>query len=251
MELLNKTQGNLFLCLKILKSVMLLNLIELINRLILSVSRYRKIKPKGEIVKVNIGSGLSVAPGWLNVDASLNAFFSKWPAFVLKLLYRISSVKKWYSIDDYLHILKNNTFIHYNVEYGLPFPDESVDYIYSSHLLEHLYKEDAKKLLKEAYRVLKKGGIIRICVPDLEYAISLYQKGEKEKALNYFFTTSKASYLSTHRYMYDFDLLKHLLEEVGFTNVKKCSFRQGMTPDIEILDNRPEETLYVEAIKAS
>ncbi len=75
MELLNKTQGNLFLCLKIFKSVMLLNLIELINRLILSVSRYRKIKPKGEIVKVNIGSGLSVAPGWLNVDASLNAFF--------------------------------------------------------------------------------------------------------------------------------------------------------------------------------
>ena len=103
--------------------------------------------------------------------------------------------------------------------------------------------------MREAYRVLKKGKIIRICVPDLEYAIALYRKGDKEKALNYFFATSKSGYFPGHQYMYDFDLLRQLLKEVGFTIVERCSHRQGKTPDIDVLDNRPEETLYVEASK--
>jgi len=115
------------------------------------------------------------------------------------MLYRISGSKQYYSQQEYCDILQNHIFVHHNVEYGLPFPDESVDYLYSSHLLEHLSKEDANKLLKEAYRVLKKGGVIRICVPDLEYAISLYQEGDKEKALHYFFATSKSGYFSRHQ----------------------------------------------------
>jgi predicted SAM-dependent methyltransferase len=228
---------------------MLRRLIDSVTNFVCWVKRNRIIKPKGEIIKVNIGSGLSVAPGWINVDASLNAFFSKWPRFVLKIIYRISGSKQWYSEEGYCNILKSHNFVHHNVEYGLPFPNESIDYLYSSHLIEHLFKEDAKKLLKEAHRVLKKSGIVRICVPDLEYAISLYQKGDKEKALRYFFATSKSGYFSRHQYMYDFDLLKQLLEEAGFTNVERYAYRQGKTPDIDVLDNRPEESLYVEANK--
>ena len=40
--------------------------------------------------------------------------------------------------------------------------------VYHSHLLEHFSKCDARKLLKECFRVLKTGGVIRIAVPDLE-----------------------------------------------------------------------------------
>lgn len=224
-------------------------LIDSLTHFVCWTKRSRTIKLKDDIVKVNIGSGLSVAPGWINVDASLNAFFSKWPQSVLKILYRISGSKQWYSQKEYCNILKNHIFVHHNIEYGLPFPEKSIDYVYSSHLLEHLFKEDAKKLLKETYRVLKKGGIARICIPDLEHAISLYEIGDKEQALHYFFTTSKSGYFSRHQYMYDFDLLKKLLGEVGFTCIQHCVYRQGKTPDIEMLDNRPEETLYVEAKK--
>jgi hypothetical protein len=39
------------------------------------------------------------------------------------------------------------------------------------------------------------------------------------------------------------------LEQVGFWDVEKCSYRQGKVPDIDRLDNRPDETLYVEAVK--
>jgi predicted SAM-dependent methyltransferase len=228
---------------------MLRRLIDFINIFTCFVKRTRIIKLKGEFFKVNLGSGLSVAPGWINVDASPHAFFSKWPRFALKIFYRISEPKKRHSKEEYCDILKSHIFVHHNVQYGIPFPENSVNYLYSSHLLEHLFKEDAKKLLKEAHRVLKKGGIIRICVPDLEYAISFYQKRDKEIALNYFFSNSKSGYFARHKYMYDHDLLRQLLEEAGFANIKRCSYRESRIPDINVLDNRPEETLYMEATK--
>lgn len=46
---------------------------------------------------------------------------------------------------------------------NLPFPDESQDYVYSSHCLEHI--SDYKTVIKEWYRVLKNGGHIVIVVP--------------------------------------------------------------------------------------
>lgn len=224
-------------------------LIDSITRFVCWIKRKRIIKPKNQIVKLNIGSGLAVAPGWINLDASLNALFSKWPRLILNMLYRISGSKQWYSKEEYCDILRKGTFLHHNVGYGIPFPDESCDYLYLSHFIGYVFKEDVKMLLKEAYRVLKKSGITRICVPDLEYAISLYQKGDKEQALYLFFSTSKSGYLSQRKYMYDFDLLRQILEKAKFVNIERCSYKQGKTPDIDVLDNRPEQTLYVEASK--
>lgn len=50
----------------------------------------------------------------------------------------------------------------------LPFPDNTVDACYSSHVLEHLRKDEADHFIAEQYRILKQGGIIRVAVPDLE-----------------------------------------------------------------------------------
>ncbi len=211
--------------------------------------RKQKIKPEFDIVKVNVGSGLSVADQWINVDASLNAFFSKWPVVFLKLLYKLSCSREWCSKEEYIQKLRNSVFVHHRLEFGIPFEDNTIDYLYSSHLLEHFFREDGEKLLRQVYRTLKPGGRIRICVPDLEYALKIYDNGDKEKALKYFFSDSKAGYLAQHRYMYDYDLLKKLLISAGFDNIEKCSFQKGQTPDIDKLDNRPEETLFVEAVK--
>ena len=49
--------------------------------------------------------------------------------------------------------------------------------------------------------------------------------------------------------MYDFDLLATLLKRVGFVEVQRASFQNGDVPDVALLDNRPEESLYVEASK--
>jgi predicted SAM-dependent methyltransferase len=141
-------------------------------------------------------------------------------------------------------------FIHHDLSYGIPYKDETADFIYSSHFLEHLPKETGQKLLKEAYRVLKKEGIIRICIPDLSYAISLYNDGAKEKMMeDYFFIDDKESHFARHKYMYDFELLRAILEKAGFSNIVQCSYREGAVPDLHTLDNRPEDTLYVEGKK--
>ena len=47
--------------------------------------------------------------------------------------------------------------------------------------------------------------------------------------------------------MYDFETLRQLLESVGFVDVERCSYQQVNVPDLDKLDNRPEDTIFVEA----
>ncbi len=51
---------------------------------------------------------------------------------------------------------------------GLPFPSAYAAVCYSSHVLEHLDRPGARRLLAECFRILKSGGVIRVVVPDLE-----------------------------------------------------------------------------------
>ena len=201
-------------------------------------------------VKVNIGCGLAIAPGWINIDGSLNALIAPLPDICHAIAYRLTGANRYYSKKEYCDLLQNNYFIHHNLSHSIPLPDKSVDFIFTSHFLEHLYLSDAKNLLDECFRVLKIGGVIRISVPDLEYAVSLYGIGKKKEMLQqYFFVEDDDSYYARHKYMYDFEILKDKLESANFQNILRQTFQAGLTPDINILDNRPEESLYIEALK--
>lgn len=227
-------------------------IIETSTQIICYLKRNRKVGTYNfpDIVKINLGCGLAVAKGWLNIDGSLNAMIASWPKIVHRLMYRLSGANRYYTSEQYCSLLEEHDFIHADLSHGIPFADGSVDFVYSSHFLEHLYRTDAIRLLKESFRVLKPGGIMRVAVPDLAYAILLYGKGEKEKMLNnYFFVEDKESSFARHKYMYDFELLRDMLKEVGFTYIVQCSYQQGKTPDIDILDNRVEDTLFIEAGK--
>ncbi|HEY5627303.1 MAG TPA: methyltransferase domain-containing protein [Nitrospira sp.] len=61
-----------------------------------------------------------------------------------------------------------------NVEEGLPFDNGEVDVCYASHVLEHLSQGCARALLLEGARVLRRGGVIRLAVPDLEAVVREY-----------------------------------------------------------------------------
>lgn len=50
----------------------------------------------------------------------------------------------------------------------LAYANESVNCVYSSHFFEHIDNETAENLFREFYRILKKGGALRIVVPDFE-----------------------------------------------------------------------------------
>jgi predicted SAM-dependent methyltransferase len=80
----------------------------------------------------------------------------------------------------------------YDIRRGLPFDDHCLDVCYSSHVIEHLTQDEARKLLKDCWRVLKSEGIIRLVVPDLEaiarnYLLALEQVvvGELNEEANY------------------------------------------------------------------
>lgn len=214
----------------------------------------RRIRPIPQhasgLVKINLGCGLAVAKGWINVDGSLNALVASWPRAMHKMLYRTSGANRYYTCEQYCSLLEEHEFVHHDLAFGIPFTDQSVDFVYSSHFLEHMHKQDATQLLKESFRVLKSGGVVRVCVPDLAYAVSLYATGDKKRMLSdYFFVEDKESYFARHKYMYDFELLGEMLQNAGFSKIVRCEYRQGATPDLAVLDNRPDETLYVEANK--
>ena len=49
-----------------------------------------------------------------------------------------------------------------------PFEDGSFDIVYSEHMFEHVLPTDGAAFLKEMYRVLRPGGVLRVTTPDLE-----------------------------------------------------------------------------------
>lgn len=207
----------------------------------------QRIEPSVEPVKVNLGSGLHVAPGWINIDASAKTLFARLPRFALRWAYPLATVMDTHSRDEFVTLLRDHRFVYHNLKYGIPLRDSSVDFIFSSHMLHHLYRDEALKLIREALRVLKPGGTMRIAVPDLELIVALYLEGKREQALEYFFySEAPRSNLSRRCYQYDFTLLKDLMDEAGVRNLRRCKFREGTVPDLDRLDRLSGESLFVE-----
>lgn len=63
-----------------------------------------------------------------------------------------------------------------DIRRGLPCDDSSADVVYHSHVLEHLTPEAGVAFLRECFRVLRPGGVIRVVVPDLEGLARAYLK---------------------------------------------------------------------------
>lgn len=57
---------------------------------------------------------------------------------------------------------------------GVPFPDETFDVVYHSHVLEHFTRERGLYLIQECWRVLRRSGLLRVAVPDLEQIARKY-----------------------------------------------------------------------------
>src|SRR3989339_897550 len=112
------------------------------------------------MIKVNLGSGFVGLEGWLNYDNSIVARFSKIPCLI-RFCVRLGILP-----TGYLNVRWPPVILH-DCRKGIPLKDSSVDFIYTSHFFEHLYRYEVFALLKECYRVLKPSGKIRIVIPDI------------------------------------------------------------------------------------
>lgn len=64
--------------------------------------------------------------------------------------------------------------VGYDLSLGVPFPDDLFDVVYHSHVIEHFPRATAAAFLRECWRVLRPGGILRLAAPDLEGAARAY-----------------------------------------------------------------------------
>lgn len=118
----------------------------------------------------------------------------------------------------------------------LPWPDNSVDYILIEHCLEHVTGPEGFSFMKEARRILKDGGTLRICVPQLKN-VDAYKK--IDLIINH-----------GHVMVYCYENLVLMLEAAGFkgmhtTERKDCDGHWRVIG--EALDTA--ETLRIEATK--
>ena len=89
--------------------------------------------------------------------------------------------KDWTNVD---FVSTGEGVIAHNLLAGVPFENDRFEVVYHSHVLEHFPKEKAVLFIKECYRVLKKGGIIRVAIPDLERIARNYLKYLEESLNN-------------------------------------------------------------------
>lgn len=193
--------------------------VEAINTLVLKLKR-KKERYYGENIKINLGAGSNTTRGWINIDASPNALVSGLPTGILSLLYHFSSSRTFLTKKQYLDSIKKNKLIHFDLEKGIPVKSDTAIEIYNNDFLEHLFRESGEMMISECYRVLKKGGTLRMQTQDLDKLINEYQKGNREEFNRLVFNKKGQQYFSMHKFFYGFEDLKKFLVKTGFKNVK-------------------------------
>lgn len=146
-----------------------------------------------------------------------------------------------------------------DISKGLPIESDSLDYAVSIHSLPEIPYPALVPTLAELRRVLKPGGVLRVALPDLDRGIAAYQRGDKDyflipddevKSIGAKFIVQMLWYGYT-RLLFTHDFITEMLLKAGFTKVECCAHKVTRTPWPEItdLDNREEESLFVEATK--
>jgi predicted SAM-dependent methyltransferase len=171
-------------------------------------------------LRLHIGCGRTHLPGWVNIDlAGLGAD------------------------------------IPWNLRHRLPLPDGSSEAVFHEHLLEHLPIGGALSLLRECWRLLRPGGIIRVGVPDFgRYLVdSVSPSGfidtNRPNRPTRLLALAEVAYCHGHRSIWDSETLCLALREAGFHAPGQRPFGMSAIAPAPDSAGRSAETLYVEAEK--
>ena len=180
--------------------------------------------------RLHLGCGQNLPEGWLNTD--------------------------YYPLlAGVMHVDATQTF---------PFADDSFDFAYTEHMIEHIPFGGAQVMLRECYRVLKKGGCLRVTTPDLAFLIDLYGAGHSELQERYMSWAGEKlpddapghvinNFVRNwgHLFIYDERTLGDALRDAGFAEVERCELNLSSSPVLQGLENEgrmPEGFLRLESI---
>ncbi len=180
----------------------------------------------GSDLCVNLGCGYRPLPGWINVD-----------------LARGPQVQ-----------------VVCDLRQRLPFASQSCSAIFSEHVIEHLSKSDGEALLRECFRILQPGGVLRLSTPDAGRFLRSYA-GDGEFLRHPNFPDAIETPLDRinklmrehgqHLWVYDAPALILALKRAGFPDAAEHQYRDSQHPKMRDVDcqDRAFESLYVEAVK--
>lgn len=183
-------------------------------------------------IKLHLGCGTNLPKGWTNIDNNY---------------------------DKNINLKKLD--LNWDLTKELPYKNDSVDKIFHEHFIEHLEKPAGEKFLRECYRLLKPGGVMRLGWPDMALLIRAYATRDKKYfsyiEKNVFWgmkyqlwdeLVSDYFYSWDHRYAYSKKHMQTLLEDIGFKNIKTKKFQQSDYGfDIDVRNDCA--TTYLEAQK--
>jgi len=174
-------------------------------------------------VKLNLGCGDVVMPGWINIDRR----------------------------DDV-----PNIDINYDLSQPLPFRDDTVDFIFNEHFLEHLSPAEGLVFLKECKRCLKPGGVLRVAMPHIKPVVDRYYNNDVESDwARQMGVQTKAELVNIgfkywgHQWLYDEAELERRLKEAGFEKIEHKPINQSTYPELRNLETRIGSELIYEAVK--
>lgn len=162
--------------------------------------------------KLHIGCGPMVLQGWLNTD---------------------------------LLPQRDRGVVYLDIVETLPFPDATFQYIYSEHLIEHVPLSAGLRHFKECHRVLRAGGTLRVATPDLQFLLDYFAAPAWSDVQNRFLSEMLEEFQPGlplrsptillnefvrdwgHQFIYDYQVLRQVLELAGFRHVDRCGVRHS------------------------
>lgn len=182
------------------------------------------------IRKLQLGAGTSNPAGWLNTD-----------------------------------INPSSRQVYLDATDRYPFPDGSFQYVFSEHLIEHIPWEGGVAMLKECYRILARGGKIRIVTPNLMKFIQLLYgppdpdvqrfiiaklkfHGWPDTPVTRAYIFNRQLYEFGHKFLYDSATLRKTLELAGFKEITEYPVEEKTNPvfqEAELRTRNPGSNLWV------
>jgi predicted SAM-dependent methyltransferase len=143
-----------------------------------------------------------------------------------------------------------NEVIKWDLTWPLPVESGVTQFIYCEHFIEHINRDQARAMLKECYRVLSPGGVLRISTPNLRALTERYLSRKKIDFGSPCRMMNQRMRLWGHQFVYDLEELETLLMECGFRQLTPVAWRESDHVELKDLEYRPfDEEIIMEATK--
>jgi len=208
-------------------------------------------------LRLNVGCGPDAPLNWINIDRSPHILLDRFPP-LKRSLHRAGILA-----DAHMTVWPPGILFH-DIRKPLPYAGGSAEAIYSAHMLEHLYFDEANNALVELRRLLSPVGVLRLALPDSELLASVFLRDSAARGADAaleFNAGLNAHPLSRaparrrlsdrlgasiHRWQPTRALVTKMLLDAGFGGVAECTFLCGDLPDLATVEHRPE-SFFLEA----